>query len=81
MQAAVQRDRNNSALYLQWLDMETSHWPVQEEAIDRIYAAVLESDLPVETKHSFAIRRAQCFEEFGCCSVLKYVPAAVCGSL
>ncbi|XP_020374013.2 pre-mRNA-processing factor 39-like [Rhincodon typus] len=64
---AIERDKDNSKLYLNLLELEfSSDIRVNESNILGCFEQVLVSSLPLETKIVFSQRRVEFLEDFGC---------------
>ena len=63
---AVARDRSNSLLYLQLLELETSRTPPSQSAVEALFEKVqASSEVNDISKTMFAQRRVAFLEEFG----------------
>ena len=66
MRAAISKDRSNSVLYLQLLDLETSRTPPSESAMEAVFEEVqASSEINDISKAMLAQRRVTFLEEFG----------------
>uniref|UniRef100_UPI00398E3FB0 pre-mRNA-processing factor 39-like isoform X1 n=1 Tax=Pristiophorus japonicus TaxID=55135 RepID=UPI00398E3FB0 len=64
---AIERDKENTKLYLNLLELEfSSDVRINESNILSCFNQVLSSSLPIETKIIFSQRRVEFLEDFGC---------------
>jgi len=65
LEKAVEKDKDNTRLYLQLIDMGLQKNPIDEERIVAILDQFLDKDSDLEQKIMFAQRKIEFLEDFG----------------
>uniref|UniRef100_T1JL07 Suppressor of forked domain-containing protein n=1 Tax=Strigamia maritima TaxID=126957 RepID=T1JL07_STRMM len=65
LREALKKDKENPKLYLQIFDCYYQQFPLNEDAIYKIFDEAVSAELPVEMRILFSQRRLEFYEDFG----------------